>query len=194
MWPKFIYTLISLLTQCSLFRQSAGQLNCCWPSPAQSFLASSVVEIHDQDFCSCVLDVGPPLWRGEGSVCPCRRYICCTAGNSVPDWLLNGFWPSPAQWFLVLSPMGLMTILYSLTALGAFSLSPQPGGSGPCICVPQWQGDPVLPPGTEFPFRHLLRLAGLRWWYSNPPPHRDLGSRVVSDLLSISKPVQLADA
>jgi hypothetical protein len=26
-------------------------------------------------------------------------------------------------------------------------------------------------PGTGFPFRRLLRLAGLRWRYSTPPPH-----------------------
>jgi hypothetical protein len=47
---------------------------------------------------------------------------------------------------------------------------PQPEGPGPCIYVPQWQGGPVIPPGTGFPFRRLLRLAGLRWRYSNPPP------------------------
>jgi hypothetical protein len=29
-------------------------------------------------------------------------------------------WSSPAQWFLVASPTGLMTIFYCLTALGAF--------------------------------------------------------------------------
>jgi hypothetical protein len=46
--------------------------------------------------------------------------------------------------------------------------SPQHGGPGPCISVPQWQGRP----GTGFPFRRLLRFAWLRWWYSNPPPHR----------------------
>jgi hypothetical protein len=23
----------------------------------------------------------------------------------------------------------------------------------------------------DFPFRRLLRLAGIRWWYSTPPPH-----------------------
>jgi hypothetical protein len=23
----------------------------------------------------------------------------------------------------------------------------------------------------DYPFRHLLRLAGLQWRYSNPPPH-----------------------
>jgi hypothetical protein len=37
--------------------------------------------------------------------------------------------------------------------------------------IPQEQGGPVIPPGTGFPFCRLLRLAGLRWRYSNPPPH-----------------------
>jgi hypothetical protein len=31
------------------------------------------------------------------------------------------------------------------------------------------QGGPVIPPGSWFPFRHLLRFAGLRWRYSEPP-------------------------
>jgi hypothetical protein len=31
---------------------SGGQLNFCWPSPAQSFLVSRLVEIYDQVFCS----------------------------------------------------------------------------------------------------------------------------------------------
>jgi hypothetical protein len=35
--------------------------------------------------------------------------------------------------------------------------------------IPQEHGDPVIPPGTWFPFRRLLRLAGLRWNYSNSP-------------------------
>jgi hypothetical protein len=26
----------------------------------------------------------------------------------------------------------------------------------------------------DFPFRHLLRLAGSRWRYSTPPPHREI--------------------
>jgi hypothetical protein len=47
----------------------------------------------------------------------------------------------------------------------------QPGGPGPRIYIPQEQGDPVISPGTGFPFRRLLRLAGLRWKYSNPPSH-----------------------
>jgi hypothetical protein len=41
------------------------------------------------------------------------------------DWLLNYCWPLPVQWFLVASPAGLMTIFFSLTALGAFRLPMQ---------------------------------------------------------------------
>jgi hypothetical protein len=43
----------------------------------------------------------------------------------------------------------------------------KPGGPGPCIYIPQEQGGPVIPPGTGFPFCHLLRLTGLWWRYSN---------------------------
>jgi hypothetical protein len=32
---------------------------------------------------------------------------------------------------------------------------------------------PFIPPGIGFPFRRLLRLAGVPWGYSNPPPHRN---------------------
>jgi hypothetical protein len=49
--------------------------------------------------------------------------------------------------------------------------TPQPGGPCPRIYITQVHGDPVIPPGTGFFFRCLLRLAGLRWRYSNPPPH-----------------------
>jgi hypothetical protein len=49
---------------------------------------------------------------------------------------------------------------------------PQPGGPGPPICIPQEHGSPVILPDTGFPFHRLLRLAGLRWRYSTPSPHR----------------------
>jgi hypothetical protein len=39
-----------LLVASSQITMSVGQLNCCWPSPAQSFLASGLVETFDQDF------------------------------------------------------------------------------------------------------------------------------------------------
>jgi hypothetical protein len=48
---------------------------------------------------------------------------------------------------------------------------PQPGEPGPGIYIRQEQGRPLLAPGTGFPFRRLLLLAGLRWRYSTPPPH-----------------------
>jgi hypothetical protein len=47
---------------------------------------------------------------------------------------------------------------------------PQPGGPGPRTYIPPEQGGPVIPSSTGFPFRRLLRFAGLRWKYSNPPP------------------------
>jgi hypothetical protein len=48
-----------------------GRLNCIWPSPAQLFVASGLIEIHDQDFCS-LLDMyvfekwGLPFDEGRG--------------------------------------------------------------------------------------------------------------------------------
>jgi hypothetical protein len=34
-----------------LYTWPVGRLNCYWPSPAQAFLASGLVETFDQDFC-----------------------------------------------------------------------------------------------------------------------------------------------
>jgi hypothetical protein len=48
---------------------------------------------------------------------------------------------------------------------------PKPGRPGPRIYIPQEQSGPVIPPGTGFLLHRFLRLAGLRWRYSNPPPH-----------------------
>jgi hypothetical protein len=48
---------------------------------------------------------------------------------------------------------------------------PQTGGPGPRIYIAEEQDGPVIPSGTGFPFRRLLRLAGLRWRYSTPPPY-----------------------
>jgi hypothetical protein len=48
----------------------------------------------------------------------------------------------------------------------------QPGGAGPRIYIPQEHGGPVITPESGFPFRRLLRLAVLRWRYSNPRPQR----------------------
>jgi hypothetical protein len=39
---------------------------------------------------------------------------------------------------------------------------PQPGGPGSHIYIPEKQGGPVIPPGTDFPFHCLLQFAGLQ--------------------------------
>jgi hypothetical protein len=49
--------------------------------------------------------------------------------------------------------------------------SPQLGGPGPCIYTPQEDNGPVIPPGTGFHFRRLLRLTGIRWRHSTTPPY-----------------------
>jgi hypothetical protein len=50
--------------------------------------------------------------------------------------------------------------------------SPNLEGQIPILISPRERCGPVMPPGTGFPFRRLLRLAVLRWRYSTPPPHR----------------------
>jgi hypothetical protein len=92
------------------------------------------------------------VWRDDGSVV----YNCC--------------WSSPAQSFSCPSSVGLMTHILLSQILEPSTLE----GQVPVMFIPQKQGGPVTPPGTGFPFRHLLRLAGLRWRYSNPPPCVDV--------------------
>jgi hypothetical protein len=57
------------------------------------------------------------------------------------------------------------------TLFSQFLRLPQPEGPGPRIYIPQEQGGPVMPQGTGFHLRCLLRLGGLRWRYSGPPLH-----------------------
>jgi hypothetical protein len=44
-------------------------------------------------------------------------------------------------------------------------------GQVPVFISPRNRTAQLYPQGTGFPFRRLLRLAGLRWKYSNLPPH-----------------------
>jgi hypothetical protein len=85
--------------------------------------------------------------------------------------------------------LGLTLFVLSCTGLDHILLSqflrvPQPGGPSPRIYIPQEQGGPVIPPGTGFPFRRLLRLAGLRWRYLNPPSHGLVYIRYRENVLS----------
>jgi hypothetical protein len=60
---------------------------------------------------------------------------------------------------------------------------PEPGRPGLRLYIPQEEGGPVIPPGTVFPFRRLLRLVELRWRYSNPFPH---GAAILKLKLALS--------
>jgi hypothetical protein len=68
---------------------------------------------------------------------------------------------------------------------------PQPGGPGYRVYVPQEQGGPVITSGTGFPFRCLLRLTGLRWGYSNPPPHGPLSRNDSCPSLRVTQPLPI---
>jgi hypothetical protein len=69
--------------------------------------------------------------------------------------------------------LGFATVIFLKIKIVSLASNPQPGGPGPCKCVPQWQGCPVIPPDTGFSFHLLLRFAGLRCGYSDPSPHGD---------------------
>jgi hypothetical protein len=92
-----------------------------------------------------LVSVGRPLWREDGSA------IC----SVIAQW--SGSRRTRNH-----------TLLSHLRV-------PQPGGPGSRIYIPQEQGGPLIPPGHWIPFTsslttRLLRLTGLRWRYSNPPP------------------------
>jgi hypothetical protein len=89
----------------------------------------------------CHISVGRPLWRKNGSA------IC----SVIIQWSES----RRTRNHTLLSRLRL----------------PQSGGTSSRIYIPQEQGDLVIPTGTGFPLRRILRLAGLRWRYSNPSPN-----------------------
>jgi hypothetical protein len=97
---------------------------------------------------SCEFILWRPLWQEDGSVI----YCCCLA--------------SPAHSLLGLSPTGLKPYFI----VPVFEAPPIWRSRPQYLYIPQGQDGPVTPPGTGFPFRRLLWLAGLRWRYCNTPP------------------------
>jgi hypothetical protein len=85
----------------------------------------------------------------------CYFVVPSLTRERVCNFLYNCFWALPEQSLLGRSPAELTAIFYFL-----IWNSPIPGGPSPRIYIPQEQGGPVVPPGTGFPFRRLLRLAG----------------------------------
>jgi hypothetical protein len=67
---------------------------------------------------------------------------------------------------LLLGFSGRNTLFYC----PSFWDSPNIGGPGPRIYIPQEEVGPVIPPRTGFPFRHLLRLEGYGGANSILPP------------------------
>jgi hypothetical protein len=84
------------------------------------------------------------------------------------DVIYNCCWSKPAQLFSGLSPTGLMTTFCCLS----FKTPPNLEDQVPIFISPRKKGGQVIPPGTGFPFRCLLCLAGLQWRYLAPSPHR----------------------
>jgi hypothetical protein len=122
---------------------SVSRLNCCWSSPAQSFLASGLVETFDQDFLSL-------SWT-----CTCLR-------NGASSRTSGGVGLS----------VEALRLLHRSLSTRISALSQHPGPYGHCPPPSTWRtrslylcspgtGWPIIPPGTGFPFHRLLRLAGL---------------------------------
>jgi hypothetical protein len=101
----------------------------------------------------CLVRMGRPLWREDGSA------ICI----AITQW--SRFRRTRNH-----------TLLSHLRLL-------QPGGPGSRIYIPQEQGVSAIPPGAGFPLRRLLRLAGLRWMYFNPPSQGQENSPVFEEAL-----------
>jgi hypothetical protein len=95
-----------------------------------------------------------PIWDPKQIFVTVRHLWVCDVGH--PLWQVDGnshslVWVPRESWpYFTVSDSRL----------------PQPGGPGPHIYIPQERGGPVIPPGTGFPFHHLLRLTGLWWRYS----------------------------
>jgi hypothetical protein len=136
-------------------RRSANQTACLGVRPQSGPVTNFSVFSLKFSLGSCwYVILWRPLWRGDGSVI----YCCCLA--------------SPAQSLSGVSPAGLKTLFYCPN----FLHSPNLEGQVPVFIFPREQSGPVIPPGTGFPFRRLLPLAGLRWGYYNPPPNGSISN------------------
>jgi hypothetical protein len=114
------------------------------------------------------VDVGGALWWEGGSLV----YSCC--------------WASPVQLFSGPSAARITTLFFCLRLENL-----QPFGPGRSN-VPQEQVSLVILPNTGFSIRCLLRLAGLRWKYSNyirTVYHRLSKSKLCYDRRSVGQSV-----
>jgi hypothetical protein len=93
---------------------SVVRLNCCWSSPAQSFLASDLFETFDQEFFFsprhvCIWEMGPPsrqshittdghsvrvsslIWGPRPDICYVKQLRCCRCGGPclIGGWVCH---------------------------------------------------------------------------------------------------------
>jgi hypothetical protein len=126
--------------------------------------------------------VSSPLWDLWPDITPCLR---------VPVWKLRFVSVRRPLWREDASVVCIAITQWSEsrrtanhTLLSHLRL-PQPGGPCSHIYIPQQQGGPVAP-GTGFLSCRLLRLAGLRWRYYNPPAHGIILLRFFQILIFVS--------
>jgi hypothetical protein len=115
--------------------------------------------------------VSSPIWGPRADFHYCQTTAGYLNWGTLSDKegvsvVYNCYWSSPAQSFWSPSRVGHMTILYCLSFV-----TPTTWRARSLYLYPAETGWPNYTPGTEFPLRRLLRLAGLRWRYSNPPPY-----------------------
>jgi hypothetical protein len=174
---------------------TACLLNCCWSSPAQWFLvpnptgsmtifysltalgafrhslvltAKAKIIYDRQSVVQSTLVTRNNLWPKIKTFVTARRLRVCSGGAHS---LTRG-----RVCRLQLVSVFASAVIFESEFRGTndyFTVSDsrlqKPGGLGPRNYILQEQDDPVTPPGTEYPIRRL-RLAGLWWRYSNPPP------------------------
>jgi hypothetical protein len=203
----------------SLWRENGSSVyNCCWSSPAQSFLGPSSSGLLTIFYClrfesppnsrarsqylyppgtgwpsytprHCVLFSSRPTTRrvevferasrrgilknssqSQSHIATDRQSVSkfwCRAPSGTHDLIFITLWQlrscfseAPSLTRGRVCPLYILLALASLVFLGSKSLGPHNHILLSQIC--------------DFPFRRLLRLAGLRWRYSNPPPRRVL--------------------
>jgi hypothetical protein len=96
----------------------------------------------------------------------------------------NCCWSSPAQSFSSPNTSGLMTMFYCLRFV-----TPRTCRARSPYLYPSGTGWPGYTSSTGFLFRRLVRLAGLRWRYSIPPPHESTTDAKVTMRLTICQSV-----
>jgi hypothetical protein len=174
-FPERLYNRCQVLrrTSCSLFLCRVH----CWIESDQIHDSQSYFTTHSESVSQYVLVssilVGLATRYYFLSECCCLKFAVLFLWGALSDertglqfavYSLNGpSRPEPVTIFYCL-------IWDSKIWLRSHLRPPKPGGPGSRIYIPQEQGGPVIPPDTGFPLRCLLRLAGLQWRYSNPPP------------------------